>query len=61
MKHKNKKKKVVEHLKKDIETFKHEAHEDRELIKELKNKKKSPKRKQNEKTINERTLQRTCW
>ena len=40
---KSKKKKVIGHLKKDIETFKHEAHEDRELIKELKGKKKKKK------------------
>lgn len=39
----DKKKKVVEHLKKDIETFKHEAHEDRELIKDIKKKKKKRK------------------
>lgn len=38
-----KKKKVISHLKKDIETFKHEAHEDRELIKDLKKKKKKRK------------------
>lgn len=37
---KSKKKKVINHIKKDIETFKHEAHEDRELLKELKHKKK---------------------
>lgn len=37
-----KSKKVIEHLKGDIKSFKHEAHEDRELIKELK---KSPKKK----------------
>lgn len=39
-----KKKKVLKHLKKDIETFKHEAHEDKELIKELKHKKKKKKK-----------------
>lgn len=46
-------KKVVKHLKKDIETFKHEAREDRKLIKELKHtakkkhiaKKSAPKKK----------------
>ena len=31
-------KKIISHLKGDIETFKHEAHEDRELIKDLKKK-----------------------
>ena len=39
MKKKATKKKVIKHLKGDIKTFKHEAHEDRELIKELKHKK----------------------
>lgn len=39
-----KKKKVIEHLKGDIKNFKHEAHEDRELIKEL-HKKEAKKRK----------------
>jgi hypothetical protein len=34
-----KKKKVIKHLKGDIKTFKHEAAEDRKLIKELKHKK----------------------
>ena len=34
-----KKKKVVSHVKKDIETFKHEAKEDRALLKSLKSKK----------------------
>lgn len=45
----SKAKKVVKHLKGDIETFKHEAHEDRELIKDLKKapkkSKKDPKKK----------------
>jgi len=35
----NKKKKVIKHLKGDIKTFKHEAKEDRELIKNLKHEK----------------------
>jgi hypothetical protein len=35
-------KKVIKHIKRDIETFKHEAHEDRELLKDLK---KKPKKK----------------
>jgi hypothetical protein len=39
------KKKVIKHLKGDIETFKHEAHEDKELIKELKHKKPSKKKR----------------
>lgn len=39
-----KKKKVLKHLKKDIETFKHEAKEDRELIKDLKKKPKAKKK-----------------
>jgi len=42
---KDKKKKVIAHVKKDIETFKHEAKEDRELLKELKPKKKHKKKK----------------
>jgi hypothetical protein len=33
------KKKVVKHVKKDIETFKHEAKEDKSLLKDLKKKK----------------------
>jgi hypothetical protein len=37
-------KKVINHLKGDIETFKHEAHEDRELIKDLKKKPKKKKK-----------------
>lgn len=36
---KSKAKKVIKHLKGDIKTFKHEAAEDRELIKSLKDKK----------------------
>ena len=46
-----KNKKVIKHLKGDIETFKHEAHEDRELIKDLKKKpaKKSMKHKKRKK------------
>ena len=40
---KNKNKKVIAHVKKDIKTFKHEAHEDKELLKSLKDKKKSKK------------------
>lgn len=40
------KKKVIKHLKGDIENFKDEAHEDRELIKDLKHKeKRDPKKK----------------
>ena len=39
------KKKVVDHLKKDIETFKSEVHEDKELIKKLKQKKKKKMKK----------------
>lgn len=38
-------KKVLKHLKKDIGTFKHEANEDRELIKDLKKKPKSRSKK----------------
>jgi hypothetical protein len=38
-------KKVVEHLKGDIETFKHEAAEDRELIKKIKPRDNSKKKK----------------
>lgn len=40
-------KKVIGHLKGDIETFKHEANEDKELIKDLKKKssKKRPMKK----------------
>ncbi len=34
------KKKVIKHIKKDIETFKHESKEDKELLKDLKKKKK---------------------
>jgi hypothetical protein len=41
-------KKVIKHLKGDIETFKHEAHEDKELIKDLK-KKSSKKKKKSKK------------
>lgn len=33
------KKKVINHLKDDIKTFKHESHEDKELIKDLLKKK----------------------
>lgn len=45
MKRKNdKKKKVIKHIKKDIETFKHEAHEDRELLKDLTKKRKKSKK-----------------
>jgi len=44
-KNKNKLKKVKEHLKADIETFKHEAHEDKELLKKLKSNKKKKKGK----------------
>lgn len=33
------KKKIIKHLKDDIKDFRHEAKEDKELIKELKNKK----------------------
>lgn len=40
---KSSKKKVIKHLKKDIKTFKHEAHEDRELIRDLKHKSKHEK------------------
>jgi hypothetical protein len=32
--------KIVKHIKKDIETFKHEAKEDKVLLKDLKKKKK---------------------
>ena len=57
----NKKKKVIKHLKDDIKTFKHEAKEDRSLIKSLKYEKgeskkheekehkKDPKKKDNRK------------
>lgn len=38
-------KKVEKHLKGDIETFKHEAKEDRELMKDLKKKPKMKKKK----------------
>jgi hypothetical protein len=41
---KSKSKKVIAHVKKDIETFKHEAHEDRELLKSLKTKKHKKKK-----------------
>lgn len=34
-----KKNKIIKHLKSDIKTFKKEAHEDRELIKDIKHKK----------------------
>lgn len=37
-------KKVVKHLKGDIKTYKEEAQEDRDLMKDLKGKKKSPKK-----------------
>lgn len=40
-----KKNKVIKHLKGDIKTFKDEAEEDRELIKDLKKKKAAPKKK----------------
>lgn len=40
-------KKVISHLKEDIETFKHEAHEDKELIKDLK---KRPMKKKSKKS-----------
>ncbi len=44
------KKQVIKHLKGDIKTFKKEAHEDRELMKELKHKKKKdPKHKHKKK------------
>jgi hypothetical protein len=39
------KKKVIKHLKDDIETFKHEAAEDKKLIKSLAKKKKPAKKK----------------
>ena len=39
------KEKVTKHLKGDIETFKHEAEEDRELIKKLGKKKRLKKKK----------------
>ena len=39
-KNKKMKNEVVSHLKGDIKTFKHEAQEDKELIKKLKSKKK---------------------
>ena len=42
MKKKNQKKKIIEHLKGDIKTFKEEASEDKDLIKSLK---KKPKKK----------------
>jgi len=40
MKKKPLKRKIVEHIKGDIETFKHESHEDKELLKTLVKKKK---------------------
>ena len=46
---KNKTKKVIKHLKGDIETFKHEAHEDRELIRDLKKKSSKKKKKKTKK------------
>ena len=42
------KKKVIKHLRKDIKTFKKEAQEDRELIKELKGKTMHKKHKKHE-------------
>lgn len=44
MAHKKMKKKVVQHLKQDMKMFKHEAHEDKELVKELKKKQKKKKK-----------------
>jgi len=44
MAHKKMKKKVVQHLKQDMKMFKHEAHEDKELVKELKKKHKKKKK-----------------
>ena len=49
MKKVKKVKKVIKHLKGDIETFKHEAHEDRELIKDLKKKPSKSKSKKKSK------------
>ena len=37
-------KKVISHLKQDQKMFKHEAHEDKELVKELKKKHKKKKK-----------------
>jgi len=47
------KKKIVKHLKGDIETFKHEAAEDRKLIKSIKktSKKKPAAKKRNPKRL----------
>jgi hypothetical protein len=45
-----KSKKVIKHLKGDIETFKHEAAEDRKLIKDIKGKKKTVKKSAKKKT-----------
>ncbi len=42
-------KKVMKHLKGDIKTFKKEAHEDRELMKSIKDAAKKPKKKEKKK------------